>query len=352
MKIGILTFHDTTNFGSLLQTYGLYKAISNLGHDCDVIDYECPGITKREIPKPFRFSLNPKKIAKELLYTRKLRKKYLELSRFLHCHINLSPRYTTETIKNCEGTYDRIIIGSDIVWGLDITNGDLTYFLDFVKDSSKKYAFSASIGSGWSTEEKKMLCPLLQDFKQIAVREEQAIKWVKESSGVDAQLVCDPTMLLSGEEWARIASAKYKNDKYVLVYFDTNNKDCLRKAKEIAQRNSLKVKLIHYGLPIKEAECIAPLSLEDFLALIKNATFIVTASYHGLLFSLYFEREVIYFNRAHKSRMESLGMRLGISDRDGAMNPTFHKMSYEIINRNIAGFRNDSLCILKSMLYD
>lgn len=66
MKIGILTFHDTTNFGSLLQTYGLYKSITNFGYDCDVIDYECPEITKREIPKPFKFSLNPKNLAKEL----------------------------------------------------------------------------------------------------------------------------------------------------------------------------------------------------------------------------------------------------------------------------------------------
>ena len=55
MKIGIITFHDTTNFGSLLQTYGLYKKISDFGYDCDIINYQCENIVKREIPQSFKF---------------------------------------------------------------------------------------------------------------------------------------------------------------------------------------------------------------------------------------------------------------------------------------------------------
>lgn len=55
MKIGLLTFHDTTNFGSLLQTFGLYKKILDLGYDIEVVDYQCKSIMKREIPKQFSF---------------------------------------------------------------------------------------------------------------------------------------------------------------------------------------------------------------------------------------------------------------------------------------------------------
>ena len=42
MKIGLITYHHTTNFGSLLQTYGLYKKVKDLGFECEIIDYECP----------------------------------------------------------------------------------------------------------------------------------------------------------------------------------------------------------------------------------------------------------------------------------------------------------------------
>ena len=50
MKIGIITFHDTTNYGANLQAYSLFKAIKNLGYDCEIINYQCENIIKRELP--------------------------------------------------------------------------------------------------------------------------------------------------------------------------------------------------------------------------------------------------------------------------------------------------------------
>lgn len=84
MKIGLLTFHDTNNFGSYLQAYGLYKKIEDLGYKCDVVDYQCESIIEREIPKPFNFTLNPKKLIIEILLMPNVRKKYRNLLCFLH----------------------------------------------------------------------------------------------------------------------------------------------------------------------------------------------------------------------------------------------------------------------------
>ena len=40
MKIGTITYHTTSNFGAVLQSYALQKAIEqNLNCECDVIDY-------------------------------------------------------------------------------------------------------------------------------------------------------------------------------------------------------------------------------------------------------------------------------------------------------------------------
>ena len=76
MKIGLITFHDTNNFGSYLQTYGLYKKVVDLGFDCEIVDYQCKAILNREQFGSYRFSLNPKQILKEFLVYRLLRKKY------------------------------------------------------------------------------------------------------------------------------------------------------------------------------------------------------------------------------------------------------------------------------------
>ena len=84
MKIGLITFHDTNNFGSYLQTYGLYKKVEDLGYNCEVIDYQCKAIIQREIPKKCTLTLNPKIVLKDILFERILRTKYKKLNAFLH----------------------------------------------------------------------------------------------------------------------------------------------------------------------------------------------------------------------------------------------------------------------------
>ena len=51
MKTGIITFHDTTNYGANLQAYSLFKAIKSLGYDCEIINYQCENIIRRSFYK-------------------------------------------------------------------------------------------------------------------------------------------------------------------------------------------------------------------------------------------------------------------------------------------------------------
>ena len=139
MKIGILTFHDTSNFGSYLQTYGLYKKIKDLGYSCEVIDYQCNSIIEREVIPPFKFTVNPRLVLIELLFNRVRRKKYNNLLNLLYSMMSLSKRVERSNINTLANSYDKFFVGSDIVWGLDITKNDTTYFLDFVRDKNKKY---------------------------------------------------------------------------------------------------------------------------------------------------------------------------------------------------------------------
>lgn len=353
--VGILTFHDTNNFGSLLQTYGLYKKITDLGYECEVIDYQCENIIQREIPKPFTLLQSPKKILLDIFLGTAKRKKYKNLSKFLREKMKVSPRYTKENIKDADDRYDKIIVGSDIVWGLDITGEDYTYFLDFCEESSKKYAFSSSVGNEWGVINQGTISQLLKQFSYIAVREEEAADWIENLIDNRPDVVSDPTMLLTSNEWLKqvaIGDTSKYTKQYVLVYFENSNGDCLRAAKQLAKEKNLSVKYINYGLPQSGVDNIKPKSLEDFLSLIYFANHVVTASYHGMLFSLYFNKQFTYYNRAHKSRMNTLSKKLEVSYRNGgdANIMQLPSVNYCIINKNIDDYRMKSICVLKKIL--
>lgn len=352
MKIGLLTFHDTCNFGSLLQTYGLYRAIIDLGHDCEVINYQCKNIVEREIPKPLGITLNAKQVLLYLLVGHHRTAKYRALSSFLKEKMVLSRECNSENVAIICEQYDKVFVGSDIVWGLDITGHDYAYFLGFLSDSNKKYSFSSSIGNPWNENEKRIVGPLLQDFNYIAVREEESAEWVKELTGKRPHVVCDPTMLLDAEVWRRVTGVNKRKDDYVLVYFDNNNCDCINNAIRYAKKNNLKVLLINDGFSREGYQTVKPHSLGEFLSLIDNAAFVMTASYHGMLFSLYFNKEFAYFNRAHKSRMNTLSKRLKVDDRNGeeydvlSMKP----IDYTVVNQAIDKYRIESIHCLKEFL--
>ena len=89
MKIGLLTFQRTTNFGSFLQMYALYKCVCNLGFDCEVIDYACKTIEERELPVNKPQSMKVKEIIGFLLFEPRIRKKYSILFSETKKYINL-----------------------------------------------------------------------------------------------------------------------------------------------------------------------------------------------------------------------------------------------------------------------
>ena len=350
MKIGLLTFHDTTNFGSFLQTYGLFKALINLGFDCEVIDYKCNAIAARELPrkKPENYSIRG--IAKFLLIDKMIAKKYHAFQKTQHETLKLSREYTLENIADAQTEYDAILTGSDILWNLNITDADMTYFLDFVKDNNKKYAFSTSIGETWNEEEKKKIEPYLKTFRKIALREKDSVDWITDLYPGQVYSVCDPTMLLECSEWERFIPDHLKmSGEYVLVYF--YNDDLLRDAKEFARKNNCKVAVINYGLPIRGVKNIHPYQTGEFLSLIRHSKAVFTSSYHGMLFSIYFKIPFLCYARQNgnnvrfKTVLEKLGLEknfITTKFQDTEINIDYEKVSVEI-NK----WRQESLNILK-----
>lgn len=351
MKTGLLTYHHTRNYGSWLQTYALYEKLRELGVDVEVIDYRCPAIEKRETPAPFCFQCNVKAMVKDFVFVRPLRTLQRRFEAFSDRYLRLSQiTYTPQTISQANSVYDTFLIGSDIVWGTHINDGDLTYFLDFAEESKGKYAYAASIGEKWGEDECAEISRLLHRFDSVAVREMQSAQWIKEVCGLEVDTVCDPTMLLTKQDWEKFCGPRRIKEKYILVYFMDRDGVIIRDALALGKKMNLPVYYVGYTNKLNGVKQYMIQNPADFVSVIKNAEITFCGSYHGTLFSLYMNTPFYYYYKHSSSRLDHIASMLGITDRYG-VNNTFEKpfdIDFEVINSNIVKMRNAGIKKLKS----
>ena len=120
MKVGILTFHKTLNFGAMLQCYGLYKTLESEGFNVEVIDYRCPKVESRE---GVTLDGTPKTFLKRVLRAGKVRR----FSNF-SSRMKMSARCDRSSFKSACSSYDAIVVGSDQVWNPECQGNDPTFF--------------------------------------------------------------------------------------------------------------------------------------------------------------------------------------------------------------------------------
>jgi hypothetical protein len=347
MKIGILTFHNIPNIGAILQAYALCVAFRNQGADCELIDYTCPNIAKRELR--FRSTGNAVKdlILKLTVYP-KTKSKIKACQQFMTDSQVYSPMcYTKDTLPCANNQYDAFISGSDMIWNLAITDHDWTYFCDFVSDDKKKYAYGSSIGGKWQCEDIDKVKQLLSRYSMIGVRESDTCEALN-ALGISACNVCDPTMLLRSADWAKIA-VKPRENNYVLVYF--SNAENIRAANEYAAKHNLKVLALNWGLLVRGARSVAPMTPQEWIGYFQHASAVFTGSFHGLLFSLYFNVPVWTDNQSN--RVGSILRKLGIEPclYKDAWNLDY-RIDYSEVAEKIEAFRTQSLDYLLTIIKD
>lgn len=353
-KVALITIHDTLNFGSLMQTFGLYSAIQKLGYDITLLDYKNEAISKRESTYGFKDIHTVKGLYKAFFHHGFLERKYRSFWKFIRDRMKISQPYDCKTIKGANEVYDAFIVGSDIVWGMEITGGDMNYMLQFVNEDKKKLAFSSSVGTRWPTDMDLEIGTLLSRFDAISVREELAVKWVNEvAPGIKVCETCDPTMLWDREFWSQFCrSGLTQRGEYILTYLTTDDKRTVRDAVAYGKKHHLPVYYINYGHAVPGVKNIRPGTVEEWISLFAHAHTVFTASYHGILFALYFERPLFWQSRANPARTQSLSRELCIQNREGIIDnySLDAKMDYRLINRLIQRKREESWHVLRAML--
>ncbi len=352
--IGILTFSTNTNYGSWLLSYALYKTVNNLGYDAELIRYYYPECDLHE-----RFSLA---YIKELMKSNddikykivSMRNRLFRQIRFEACYsryVNRTYRVSRTNIESLNKRYETFLIGSDTVWDNRYSGDTYTFFLDFAEKSKKRISFSASMGyKEVPVEKENIIKGCLQKFDYITVREDNTCRLL-EKLGIASSLVCDPTMLITPDNWKKIMSKRLISEKYIILYIADDYFLCKR-AEKYAKSKGLKIVVISDNEPIiKGANRINDISPLDWISLIYYADKVFTGSYHAILFSIYFNKNLCYVRRKPVNRMYNLEERLGIGSMEiRAETKEKVQPNWKDINSRMQVFRDDSLLQLKEML--
>lgn len=355
-KIGILTFYNTTNYGALLQMYALYQTLNNAGLDTSIIRYFCEAVEKRE-----NLKLSDAKSIKQ--FVRRLILKFPNLEKqkrfreFEREHFKYSNFvYSSDNIGELDNEYEEVVVGSDQVWNVHLTEGDMGFFLNGV-ENVKKVSYAASFGTeqlDLDTESK--VAPLLKQFDSVSVREISGVDIVRKVIGENANFVLDPTFLLNSKEWdILIDKEQIVRKPYVLLYLIQNKKKTIDYARKIAEINGWEIKYVNISpYHVYGVQNIRSASPTEFLRLIKNASLVITGSYHGLALSINYSKPVYYelnsgaqnYNARISSLISTLEMEKCRLDYNCFEMP---QIGYDTVQKRVSEMRKKSKEVLFSM---
>lgn len=310
MKIGILTFTYGDNYGQRLQNLAMQELLR---------DYFESVVTIPQVPYvvPLRRRIKRQifSILQGEYYNQKLRNSAFE--RFDTEYIDYFNVSISERTMNTfpQNEFDYFVAGSDQIWSPYSPDVNSTMFLSFA-DKDKRIALSPSISSeGIPEEQKEKYKRYFEGFSFLSVREDKGAEIIKDLSGRDAAVLIDPTLMHGTSFWDKYIKEpkSMMNEKYALCYF-LGTPQRAEKIDEICKKYNLNRIDI---LTEKEYKILGP---QEFLYLIRNASVVITDSYHGCIFSCVFhvpfimcEREGTNLNM--NSRFTTLFKKLGISNR-------------------------------------
>lgn len=354
-RIGVITFHNYDNYGAILQSYALQKKLRELGNHPEIIDYSC-----QYISNPFRLVNLKEKGLFNYIYGAIGHICYIPRRRKCNQfrkHMKYSEPVTKGNMRAVSGKYDIYIAGSDQIWDYKLTNFDQTYFLDFPEKGKKKCSYAASIGEHIPPEQfRNDYSRLLNDFDEILVREDYGADIVNELTGKKPEVVCDPTLLLTAEEWNKLLKEPKIRGKYILVYQLGINPEIVNFAKRLKKKTGYRIVYIPFPLVgLLKCRCEITVGPAEWMGLFKNAEYVISDSFHGVVFSLLFNRK--FFAKAdghHKNRrVEQLLKLVNLSDRtmnDVSDEQLTEEIDFTYANEQIANFRNFSLHKLSEMV--
>mgnify|MGYP004475853881 CR=1 FL=1 len=348
MKIGILTHHYINNFGAFLQAYSLQQAVQDLYPDDEVYIIDCINLKHFIINAGgwFRFYKNKENLSNWFQKTRlpwtfaKARKKYMNLT-----HICCDAKGIEKL------GLDYIIVGSDEVWNYRETKGNAKVKFGIGLNNEKLIAYAPSVGQTNDLEVPDYVKQGILKFKAVSARDTLTEKLAENIRGEKIERVVDPTFL-SKIPVEPVASVK---KPYILFYYcDGLPVEEKNKIFEYAQKNGLAV----YGA----GECdkhytstTVNLTPFQWVWMFKNASYVVTGTFHGAVFSMLNHRQFACYltNPSRIKKVTSLLEEFKLDSRccdanaDNIIAKLKEKIDYKRTEEEFEMRRNSSKVFLK-----
>ncbi|WP_390338459.1 polysaccharide pyruvyl transferase family protein [Vibrio harveyi] len=325
MKIAIITHPLEKNIGGIMQAYALQKVLSLKKLNVQTIDFR-PWQHNSKF-RTLKYSI------KNVLYRLSLNKHYplnesLLYSKnkdFIKDFMVLSDRvYSRKSLKKYvnKQAVTTLIVGSDQTWRPKYITDLVVYYLGFV-DNCKKLAYASSFGvSNWEYNDvqEKIANELIKNFHRVSVREDDGVKLCQNHLHTEAVCVADPTLLLDKSIYLELCEdiSRLSAENYLFYYVLDNNQDKQAYAESLAESLNLQLLTVESK---PEGLFLTNTSLEigpkEWLSLFKNSSYVITDSYHGMVFSLKFQRQFLIFGNPKRglSRFSSLLNKLELNER-------------------------------------
>lgn len=327
MKIGIITLWESSdNYGQQLQCWALQKVLRELGQDPFLIRYNTalkPSLSNRiksklnsiikiiSIYQLIRKIYERKKNKNKLRWQSEYKKKnnYRDFAGFKKQYLTISPEIyeDVEALRSNPPQAEIYIAGSDQIWSYPLSYEESkAYFLDFGSENIKRIAYAASFSlTEYPENLKPVLRHLLKRFDAVSVREDTGVS-ICESVGIKAELVVDPTMLLGINDYKMLIQQnqlKEDDSNYIYVYhLNIEDKEEIHweEVKKLALNNTLSLRVTTSSGQLIGRELLDGVDYEystipQWLSNISNAKFVVTTSFHGVVFCLIFHINFIWF---------------------------------------------------------
>lgn len=315
MKTGTLTFHQTVNYGAILQAYALQTALKKLGIENQIINHQATSWAIRGMFSGIFWKQRLILFCYLLLgfgvisYQRRIKKtKNLISDKLLLTSYKVFPNKSLPD----EFDIETIIVGSDQIWNGDFGFPDFFMLKDF-PGTQNAIAYAASFGmQKIPLELQKKYKDGFARFSNISVREKHAIKFVTDA-GYTVTHVCDPVLLLNQHDWCDFSETNAASENILFCYFMHDSyKDFMNELENFAKKHSCKVKIFLNSLSFasprhwmefikliktlhlhsRRIEFCLDADPKDFVKSIARSKWVISDSFHALMFSVIFRKNV------------------------------------------------------------
>ena len=364
MRIGVITFHASHNYGSMLQAWALQTYLEKQGHKVDIVNYRSK-IQRSIYHKPISISRGDVELAsvKRLLFypqsIQPLYKKWHLFEDFLADELKTSDEFrSTEQLSALNNRYDLLICGSDQLWNTNAPDNGVAYFGNWY--TGRKISFAASLGPEPEKCNRVFLHQQIYGFEAVSLREQRSLDFLLQNGIIqNGCVVCDPTLLLDAQDYDSIVADEplIKGD-YVFfytpvglhhAYFDIGSgigreMDC----KVVTDKAYYPKDIKKYG----NIESYIPTGPKEFLNLIRHAKCVCGGSFHLQVFSVLFHKNFYCINGDKDSRTNNLLSVLGLKDRIISLESPHSKApleitDYDCVYERLNNYRQTSIAFLQ-----